>query len=352
MPAAEPDRKLIYEVETAIGPDDADDWSIEPTKFPGQVEESAPGLAGHLRHSSLTETARRYEMLDQQAVDAQSRFKRMLMGATWWLFAAATVSALLAAATVFLPEDATPLSRVVVVTLGVSAALAGVRSAMLIFVVENEGLLKRWMTTRANAEMERLGYFNGVVQRVAESRAKPRVMLEALEFFRRYQLSVQQRYYEGRGAQHDTSSKKTVRMGASAAGLIALSSGLAGIGAAFETSMAALAAVGAVGAALSTAASRREEINQDVRNAERYARTAHSLSKIREGHSDIQTALALGKSEPLFRYVARVQSQISLEHRQWSESEAAAEAFADVKASLPSDPADSGSEPESPADAG
>jgi hypothetical protein len=81
-----------------------------------------------------------------------------------------------------------------------------------------------------------------------------------------------------------------------------------------------LAALGTLGAALSILASRREEIEQDERNAERYKRTSDLLSTLRKSHGDVQRAVAAGNAEPMIKYVAAVHNQLSLEHRQWLEN--------------------------------
>jgi len=202
--------------------------------------------------------------------------------------------------------------------LGLLALGAGAYAAMLLFQVNGGRLLSRWMSLRAAAETERLGYFNRLVRLVEASYAdNRRVQLLSLELFRRYQLGIQQVYYNHRGVQHRKSMDKTLRLGAVAAGILALGSGTVGIVGFFKPELLPLAAIGLLGSALSTVASRREELNQDERNSERYDRTADVLSHLREKHTEVQRALADGKLEVLAEYVAAVHEQLSLEHRQW-----------------------------------
>ena len=80
-----------------------------------------------------------------------------------------------------------------------------------------------------------------------------------------------------------------------------------------------LAALGTVGAAITSVASRREELNQDERNAERYSRTADILSKIAERYNDVLIIVESGKNpEIIVEFVNAVNDQLSIEHRQWT----------------------------------
>ncbi len=69
----------------------------------------------------------------------------------------------------------------------------------------------------------------------------------------------------------------------------------------------------------SAIASRREDLNQDERNAERYSRTADILSNIAERHDDVIVVVNEGKNPAIIiEYVDAVNDQLSLEHRQWT----------------------------------
>ena len=73
------------------------------------------------------------------------------------------------------------------------------------------------------------------------------------------------------------------------------------------------------GAALQAFAASRESINQDRRNAERYENTAQALQGLRERLDDVRLGITAGSTSVLGEYVAAVQDQLSLEHRQWLE---------------------------------
>lgn len=324
---------LIRLAEKAIGTDEPADYAIKPTCFVKQVKAAAPELATILSHSSLIETAKRYEERDGEAGAIQRKFKKLSMQATWAVFITTVTCALLASLALIEPA---PWSRALALLLGLGALMGGAFAAAALYRLGHERLLRRWMSTRAAAESERLGYFNRLSRRVAEKHGnEPYLLLLCLEFFRRYQLAVQQLYYGERRKQHRASLRKTVGVGAIAVGILSLGSGGFGIAGSMYAALLPLAALGAIGAGLATVASRREELNQDERNAERYERTYESLSKIRELHSDVQHALARGEPSILIKYVAAVNEQLSLEHRQWlADTEAMDDTLKDLVASL------------------
>jgi hypothetical protein len=142
-------------------------------------------------------------------------------------------------------------------------------------------------------------------------------------FFRRYQLQVQQAYYEGRSQQHAISLLTTARIGGIAAVIVTAFSGSSGFAGFFEPDLISFAALGTIGVALIALASRRESINQDEHNAMRYRITANVLAKVAEKYSTVQKTLANGQDPVIFlHFIDAVHEQLSLEHRQWTEDAA------------------------------
>ncbi len=317
-------KDLIRAAEEAIGLGDPEDYRIHPTAFLNELASSAPELAAVLEHTSLTETAKRYEEQDTKATTTQNILKRLSARITWAVFVATTAAAVLGSLRMITADDPVLLIRMVFLLLGLCSLVSGALTAFMLYRINNEHLLQRWMSARAAAESERLGYFNRLVRRVTDGDAKhPRLLLLCLEFIRRYQLAVQQKYYQDRSAAHRFSRRRTVAIGAVAAAVLSVGAGGFGILASMVPVVLPLAALGTIGAAITIVASRREELNQDERNAERYQRTFETLSSIRELHSDVQQVVASGNSEVLVLYVTAIHEQLSLEHRQWlSESEA------------------------------
>ena len=329
-------RTLIESAENTIGKEESDDYELKPTQFRDHFKQSAPAFSEALANAALVETARRYEQKDTLANAEQAKFKNLSSRATKAVFIATVTAALLTGYASTPTGKALTQYDPVALILGGLALFAGAYAAMLVYQINGGGYLTRWMSARAAAETERLGYFNRLIRHVTESyQDRNDILLLSLELFRRYQLALQQAYYTERSSQHRASMDKTLKLGSVAAGILALCSGGAGILGFFEPKLLPFAAVGILGSALTTVASRREEINQDERNAERYGRTADILSHLREKHTDVQQVVAAGKTEVLTDYVNAVHEQLSLEHRQWlAQAEAIESAVEKLSASL------------------
>ncbi len=140
-----------------------------------------------------------------------------------------------------------------------------------------------------------------------------------LEYFRRYQLDVQRTYYHDRGKEHEEKAARTLLLGSLAVFAGSLGAGLATALGAIDPKWASLAVIGVMGSALAAFASTRESTHQDVRNSERYERTAWTLQKLYERLEVVRSAVAAGEPEVMQEFVAAVQDQLSLEHRQWLE---------------------------------
>ena len=328
---------LIQQAEEVIGSNESKDYIIKPDGFADTVESKAPQLAALLRSNALVETAHRYERNNQHAINEQAEFRRLSNHATWAIFAA-TIST----ASVALFADGSNLSgdkvQLIPLILGIITLVGGAWAAWALHRVSGGRVLEGWMRARAAAETDRLGYFNRLVRLVSSDHSdNPQLLLQCLEFFRRYQFSIQQNYYEKQTLEHRKSMKQTVSLGSAATFILAIGSGGVAILGAFQADLLQFAIIGIVGTALATVASRREELNQDERNSERYHRTASLLSHIRERHDEVQLAVVQGDIDVLQKYVAAVHEQLSLEHRQWlSETEAMDETIKSLSASLKS----------------
>jgi len=328
-----------------VGEEDPNDYRLKPTQFVDHFKEKATDFSEVLANAALVETAKRYEQKSAQAKSNQAVFKARSMWATWTVFTATVTAGILAGYAASQPEAAAKQDYVSLI-LGAVALLAGGYAAILVNQINGGGYLTRWMSARAAAETERLGYFNRLVRLVTTTyKDQPRILLLSLELFRRYQLALQQVYYTQRGGEHRRSMDTTLKLGSVSAGILALCSGGAGILGYFQPELLPFAAVGILGSALATVASRREEINQDERNAERYGRTADVLSHLREKHSEVQQAVAAGNTQVLIEYVNAVHEQLSLEHRQWlAQAEAIESAVEKLTTSLKQQTAESKSD--------
>jgi len=311
--------ELIDKAKSVIGEDTQDDYKIKPTDFPNNFKESAPNLSTILGHSSFLEKANRYEQHDSLAIISQSKFKKFSHQATWGIGCAAIAGSLLAglAAANFKSND---VLIFFLFGLGLIATIGGSSAVYRLHQIKSEKLLKRWMAARAKAETERLSYFNALSRcLVKDHQTDIYLQLLFVCMFKRYQLDVQRLFYDFRSGDHRKSLETTSTIGAAAALCLVLGSGMLGMIGAFVPDLLPIAALGTIGAAISAVASRREDLNQDERNAERYSRTADILSKIAERHDDVLTIVSEGKNPGIIiEYVNAVNDQLSLEHRQWT----------------------------------
>ena len=328
-------KALIKCAEDAIGFDESNDYEIMPSEFHSQVKNKAPQLSALLHSDALTETARRYERNNKNAIDVQQKFKNLSNQATWAIFVA-TISAV--SITFFTPSPniTTTDIQIIPLLLGSISLIGGAWAAWGLHHINSTHLLEKWMQARAKSETDRIGYFNRLIGLASKEHSNDaKLLLLVLEFFRRYQLTIQQNYYEGRGQKHRQSLQITTSIGSMAASTLALGSGGTAIIGAFQSSFLQFSIIGIFGTALALVASRREELNQDERNSERYCRTAELLSHIREYHDKVQLNIAAGNTDILMKYVSSAHEQLSLEHRQWlSETESMNETIRTLTTSL------------------
>ena len=300
-----------------IGSGSPGDYRLSPVEHAEQLKSSAPKLAALLTRSAPVELARQYAEADTEALVAERTFKRWVIRANWAVLATATASALLMAVAL-LTGTLGGLTQTTLIVLALVGVTAGGIASMSLFRVKEGRLLEDWMTARARAETKRLSYFSYVVN----SSVQPldlHLELLKLEYFRRYQLDLQLAYYKTRRSGHRTSAERTLSISAGSVLVAAIASGAAGVLGALRSEWAALGSLAVFGAALQAFAASRESINQDRRNAERYENTAQALQGLRERLDDVRLGISAGSTSVLGEYVAAVQDQLSLEHRQWLE---------------------------------
>ncbi len=300
-----------------IGVGSPGDDGLSPLEHAEQLRTSAPKLAAILTRSAPVELAQQYAEADTEALVAERTFKRWVIRANRAVLATATVSALLMAAAL-LAGRLGGLTQTILIVLALIGVATGGFASMSLFRVKEGRLLEDWMTARARAETKRLSYFSNIVN----SSVGPldlQLELLKLEYFRRYQLDLQLAYYKTRRSGHRNSAERTLDISAISVLVAAIASGAAGVLGALRSEWAALGSLAVFGAALQAFAAARESLNQDRRNAERYDNTAQALQGLRERLDDVRLGIAAGSSSVLGEYVAAVQDQLSLEHRQWLE---------------------------------
>jgi dsDNA-binding SOS-regulon protein len=308
-----------------IGAERPDDYVIAPSEHAERYRGSAPELADVLRRSEIQVSAERFEELDAKALEAQSRFTKLSNRARNAVFWAGISAAALLATGAFSPLLSEPATKALLLISMAAGAVASALAAAWIRSIRTGSLLERWMTRRAEAETDRLRFFELVTR--AEGVGEPLLLLE---YFRRYQLDVQRTYYRDRGAAHRLEADRKLSRSGTAVALGGGASALAGVlAASLAPYWSGLAALGLVGQALASRLENEEATAQSRRNAERYERTRVTLDKLFAELDRVRQALAAGNREVLSAYVESVHQQLSLEHRQWlDEISAAGEAAA------------------------
>lgn len=312
---------LIQHAIDLIGEQEPDDYVLAPTTHAQEYDSHAPKLAKLLRSESVRAAAREYEELDKDALKAQGRFKKTANRANVAVLLAACFAACVLATGALATALPTPISHIAFLALGLSSAAAAAAARKWLHELRDGQLLQKWMTSRSAAEAQRLHYFDLITgQEPGDPTDESSVaLLLRLEYFRRYQLDVQQAFLRDRGSDHAHAADQGLRLSGWAVFVASLSSLAGGMLAVFHPLWASLATLGVVGAAMTGFASIRDGINQDRRNAERYGRTGTILKRLRHRLPQTRQAVALGKRHALGEFGEAVHEQLSTEHRAWLE---------------------------------
>jgi hypothetical protein len=321
----------------AIGRDEpSSDWILKPLEHAAKLPPEAGALKRILERKEHRTTMGQYAEADRNALSAQARYKR-----AGRIALGASLAATLVGAIFILPPAQ-----------GIPADVRGLATLAEYFLLFVAFLAARyltfahpfdlWMKQRATAEIARIRLFNQIMQdgEVARENELPLLPLK-LEYFRRYQLEVQRRYYNGRGTQHaraaghnkawrSISLALTVAAGcvvvlASLSLLSYLNIELADLLRSivnFAVWLRAddrwLLAIGVAGSALYGFAAARSLMNLDERNASRYLVTCDNLNYLHATQLDFARKRAAEGNELEVRgFVDRVQSLISSEHQEW-----------------------------------
>jgi hypothetical protein len=303
------------EAADIIGAGADDDYQIRPVAQAEVYAERAPALSEILQRNATRIAAEDFERSDAEATRTQTEFKRAANRANVSVLAIAIVAAGLM---VLALVDAPALT---LLGLGLAGGATGAYAAYLTQRLKQTQMFERWMSARADAEERRREYFDLVteVERTpSETAGSPPLPLLQFEYFRRYHLDVQIRYYAERQQMHQRQADRTATFAAFAVFLAALFTGVGGaMAGGLGPEWSAVAALGILGAALTSFATTRESIGQDERNAERYARTRTALRHLSGRLDDVREAVSAGNHASLREFVAAVSEQVSVEHRQW-----------------------------------
>jgi hypothetical protein len=331
----------------AIGTDDPGaDWRLAPQAHAATLPPQAGALRRVLEQAELRKIAGEFEVADRLAVKAQQHYKRAARARLY-----AGVTATIIGATFVLPVEAATFVLPIEVWTGWLASVASAVQciAFAISVLTLLHLIRAkpfdiWMKARARAEVARIKLFDEVlrgVDRDPQPGELPLLPLQ-LEYFRRYQLDMQQRYYADRGAQHARAAGQTVlwqiqSFALSAfAGVVAtavlLKSGLQhglqppdwltilsdSVSRLPDWTNRVVLMTGIIASAVFGASVSRSLMDLDERNASRYLTNADNLKFFAETDlAAARAAAAAGDAGTVNAFVEEIQRLVSSEHQEW-----------------------------------
>jgi SMODS and SLOG-associating 2TM effector domain 1 len=304
---------VIKAAVDALGAAGPDDWKVEPTRHAEALNATAPALAEILRGSELKTLAGLFEEKDKQAIENQAKFKKTADLANWAVLLTAFFSAALLMAALLI-KDAHGDPKYVLYVFGGCGVISGALGAMWVYQTREGKLLDNWVSARAEAEALRWQYFEKATSLEDPSADSPiPLLLLQFEYFRRYELDVQIKFYTKRGGEHRRDADYWMRLSSYSVAGAAIAVGLSGL----DPAIVSIAALGSVATALGSFASTKDVVNQSRRNADLYGNTKDALVKLQGKLDDVRAAAAAGEREPVKQFVTAAHEQLAAEHRQW-----------------------------------
>lgn len=329
-------KTITMDAVAAIGSDDeATDWRLMPDQHAKALPIEASPLRRILESPSIGDIVSRFRTADADAVAAQARYKRI---GRLGLYAATTATVL--GALFLLPVEAFETSQThsVISLVQISALMTAFIASRWLSVAKTFDL---WMKKRAEAEIARVQLFDSVAR--SQERVNPGeipLLPLKLEYFRRYQLDVQRRYYRGRGTQHEAAIWRKNKWVSASVALTSLSVLIAAavalrIAAEFGIPLPAwivdlilrlplpqmqrtILALGIIASSLYGLGVALSLMDLDERNASRFLTSAENLEFLSQTElGEARMAAANGQDSEVLAFIDRVQDQISSEHKEW-----------------------------------
>jgi hypothetical protein len=316
----------------AVGAETSEDWQLRPELHASELKAAAGPLKRVLMRERLEQIIDAFNSADREALAAQARYKLLSKAGAIASFASVSLAG---------------ISLLTVLGSVPSALLTGIAAVQGLLVITSftcslllgQGrYFEVWMRQRAEAENARINLFRRVLSAEEPNRPNELPLLPLkLEYFRRYQLDMQRRYYTGRGAQHAAAVRRRWWWRVAALTLIVIAGmpllwmfhggdvlpNLLGniltiVPPKTELTQRIFLCLGLTGGALQGLLASYALLNHDERNAARYQDTARNLDDLASRPLDeARAAAAAGDSERVFAFAALVNEQISSEHREW-----------------------------------
>lgn len=318
---------------TAIGPAQDSDWKLEPLRHAGELPPEAGTLKRVLERPETTKIMGQFTDADREAVSIQATFVNWSRLGFWCRFLS------IVCGTAALLEVA-GLLPAVVANLGFGLQYAFIAGALVLsLMISVKEPFEHWMRARATAENARLELFRGIVHAVEPARAGELPLLPLqLEYFRRYMLDAQRRYYRKRGSEHARAAGKTKHWQYTLIGLSVVSVIVAALvfldsyanislpqplrdladAAVTDKGRIIMLAGGIIASALGDLTAALSLSSLDRRNAARYLSNADNLDFLSEKYlKEARAAAASGDPLQTQYFIDLVSGIISSEHREW-----------------------------------
>jgi hypothetical protein len=306
--------ELIGIARDAIGVGEPEnDWRVTPTAHANSLPAAALPLADVLRSPRPEGLARKYEELNQRAVEARDEFKKTIAKANWAVCCTATLAALLLIAG-GLQDQLGEAAKWVIGVIGCLGVVAGFLAIMWISETKQGSLSEKWSQERAGAEARRLAYFKSIMEEVAE---QPLDQLLAFEYTRRYLLQNQIDYFRGRGREHEKAASAALKISTRAVFLSSTLTTVAGLLAMWAPQLAVIAGIGVIATAYSALAVSRSALNQDQRNADRYRIAQEQLEERALQIGDYRDKVAAGEPGAVQEFYRPIFVTLAADHKRF-----------------------------------
>jgi hypothetical protein len=206
--------------------------------------------------------------------------------------------------------------------LALLAAVSGAAAGVYLSRIQAGRLLETWKESRAQAEAYRRDYFNYLSQASTGPPNPVPLPLLQLEYFRRYQFDVQYAFYQQRAGYHRGYADQSLKLSSAAMAAVVLLNSLssAGMLSTFNLKLIASGAFALLAQAFANMVINREEVQQNRRKAELYAKTRTALAQLAANLDGIRQAVLEGSQEVFDSFVKATHDVLSKEHQEWLRS--------------------------------
>ncbi|KPJ90650.1 MAG: hypothetical protein AMJ53_13185 [Gammaproteobacteria bacterium SG8_11] len=311
------------DAKTAIGEYEPEDWLLDPQQHAARMAPEAGPLQRILQGAAPKVIIEQYEKADAEAGKYQNDYKRIARLEIYL----SSIAAIIGAIVLYLASEATSTSDIIRQGLLLVQVLCIAGSVAAKYQIHSNNSFINWQQSRTAAETARIELFETVCglrkdspKETAQGDELPLLPLQ-LEYFLRYQLRVQLNYYNQRGEQHKKAARQYVTIGSAITFIATVGASLGGMAADFGDWVSVAALAGLVAPVLLAAQTSLSRLNQDERNAARYAITHRHLQNYEKKADTIREFANADNVDGVHAYIRSVNELISVEHKEWMEQQ-------------------------------